>query len=181
MVFRRTVVVLAAWSACALFSTAPAEAQEPLQRGFSSVTLGMELDAAKLALAGDPNFRYRGDPDVSLVPGRRLPVIDAAGVVYVERGLFQFRGDRLYLITILLDRGRLDYFSVYRTLVDRYGEPIRLDPGSAVWENETTRVTLERPLTVKYVDLPVFFAIIDEGRMEEALDQISRDRFLDQL
>lgn len=152
-----------------------------LQRGFSSLTLGMSLDEAKSVLADDPYFAYRGDPDVSFLPERDLPVIAVDGRTFVARGLLQFTDDALTILTLELDRGRLDYFSVYESLVSQYGEPIELDPRSARWEDGATRITLERPLVVKYLDVASFEARVDSGRMEESLDAVARDRFLDEL
>lgn len=170
-----------------LLRLAPAHAQEdgfadsPLQRGFGSLVLGMTLAEAQDALLVDPSFRYRGEPDVQLVPRTDLPLIESEGRAFIDRGTFQFRDERLYLITLLLNGQRLDYFSVYTSLVDQYGEPVSLDPGQAVWEDETTRIALERPLTVKYIDRQTFDSIIESGRMEEALDAVTRERFLEQL
>ncbi len=155
-------------------------AQE-LQRGFSSIELGMGLEEAKRALEDDPSFRYRGDPDVQFLPLTEIPLIETEGRAFIDRAVLQFRNGSLAVLSLMLDRGRLDYFSVYESLVSRYGEPVRLDPGQAVWEDGTTRLTLERPLTVKYIDLPTLNALIEAGRAEEALDEITRERFLEQL
>lgn len=157
------------------------EPERPLQRGFSSVTLGMGLDAVKQMLQQDDFFRYRGDPDVSLIPSTNTPLIDAAGRAYIRRGLFQFRENQLYLISLVLDGGRIDYFSVYESLVRQYGEPDSLSPQLTVWTDDQTRISLERPLTVKYTDVTTFDAIVEEGQMLEALEDISRDLFLEQL
>lgn len=154
---------------------------EELQRGFSSVELGMPLEQAQEALLTDPNFLYRGGPDVQFLPITRKPIIETEGRAFIETGIFQFHEGELYVISLVLNRSRLDYFAVYENLVDQYGEPERLDPGQAVWENERTRVSLERPLTVKYIDLPVFRAIVEAGAVEEALDEVTRERFLEQL
>ena len=152
-----------------------------LQRGFSSIRLGMALDEAKEALQTDPHFRYRGDPDVQFLPLTEIPLIETEGRVFVDRAVLQFQDDDLAVIALMLDRTRLDYFSVYESLVSSYGQPTRLDPGQAVWEDGRTRIALERPLTVKYIDVPTLNAIIESGRMEDALDEVTRERFLDQL
>ncbi|MFW6293844.1 MAG: hypothetical protein ACOC7V_16185 [Spirochaetota bacterium] len=154
---------------------------EALQRGFSLLELGMSIDAAKAALLEDPSFRYRGEPDVQFLPTTEIPIIETEGRAFVDRGIFQFHEESLYIISVVLDRARLDYFSVYESLVDQYGEPDRLDPGQAVWESAATRISLERPLTVKYIDSDVLSSIIEAGEIEEALDRITRDRFLEQL
>ena len=152
-----------------------------LQRGFSSIRLGMALDEAKEALQADPHFRYRGDPDVQFLPLTEIPLIETEGRAFIDRAVLQFQNGNLAVVALFLDRTRLDYFSVYGSLVSSYGQPTRLDPGQAIWEDGPTRIALERPLTVKYIDVPTLNAIIEAGRMEEALDEITRERFLDQL
>ncbi len=141
----------------------------------------MGIDEAKRALQDDPSFRYRGDPDVQFLPLTEIPLIETEGRAFIDRAVLQFQNDSLAILSLMLDRRRLDYFSVYESLVSQYGEPLRLDPGQAVWEDASTRVTLERPLTVKYIDLPALNARVEAGRAEEALDAITRERFLEQL
>lgn len=184
-VMKRNFVMISIASFVLVHAAVPAATQEldsePLQRGFGSLVLGMTLPEAQEALQVDPSFRYRGGPDVQFVPLSDRPLIETAGRAFVDRGTFQFRDDRLYLITLSLNDDRLDYFTVYRSLVDQYGEPVSLDPGQALWEDEATRIALERPLTVKYIDRPTFDSIIESGRMQEALDEVTRERFLEQL
>ncbi|MFW5688730.1 MAG: hypothetical protein ACOC1U_04080 [Spirochaetota bacterium] len=181
-----TLAGVLAWT---LASAPLAAAQEPapetggqaLQRGFSSLELGMNFEQARVALLTDQSFRYRGEPDIQFLPVTRIPIIETAGRAFVDRAVLQFHDDTLYIISLLLDRSRLDYFSVYEALVEQYGEPDRLDPGQSVWENESTRISLERPLTVKYLDRATFTGIVESGRMEAALEEVTRERFLEQL
>ncbi|MFW6292089.1 MAG: hypothetical protein ACOC7V_07135 [Spirochaetota bacterium] len=160
--------------------TAPREPGR-LQRGFSSLELGMSMEQTRAALGTDPSFRYRGDPDVSFLPRTEVPVIEVAGRAFIDTAVLQFRDQTLYVISLVLDPSRLDYFAVYESLVEQYGEPDALDPGQAIWESEDTRIALERPLTVKYLDVPTFRGIVESGEMDEALDEVTRDRFLEQL
>jgi hypothetical protein len=152
-----------------------------LQRGFSALELGMTFESAKDALATDPSFLYRGEPDVQFLPLTERPIIEVEGRAFIDTAILQFRDDALFVLSLVLDRTRLDYFSVYESLVARYGQPTALDPGQAVWDDGRTRVSLERPLTVKYLDVALFTELVESGEMEEALDAVTRDRFLDQL
>ena len=152
-----------------------------LQRGFSSLELGMDIDTVKTLLRDDAQFAYRGDPDVTFLPSTQLPIIETAGVAFIDRAILQFRDERLFVISLLLNRRRLDHYSVYTALVARYGEPVELDPSAAVWDDGQTRVSLERPLTVKYIDRVALDAMIDAGRAAEALDALTRELFLDGL
>jgi hypothetical protein len=66
-------------------------------------------------------------------------------------------------------------------LTAKYGEPKTLDPREAVWEDETTRMSLERPLTVKYIDLTVFNQIIADSKLESGNELKNREEFLSEF
>jgi hypothetical protein len=54
-----------------------------------------------------------------------------------------------------------------------------LDPKEAVWETDDTRIAIERPLTVKYIDKQVFNDIINESGLIESRQVQERQEFLD--
>ena len=108
-------------------------------------------------------------------------LIETQGLSYIDRAYFQFHEGKLYTIILALDPERIDHYTMYTTLVDRYGEPTSLDPTEAVWEFAFIRMALERPLSVKYVDTAVFGSILRENAKAESLNSLSRDRFLDQF
>jgi hypothetical protein len=47
--------------------------------------------------------------------------------------------------------------------------------------SDTVRFSLERPLTVKYVDNKTFSAILSKGGAKKDLDQLSREKFIEQF
>jgi hypothetical protein len=153
--------------------------QPRLPGAFSNVALGMGVDTVKEQLQTDPHFAYRGDPDVTLTPDRQQQLIEAEGMLFVERGFFQFQDQELYIIILQLNRGRLDYYTMYTDLAGKYGEPDVFSPSQAVWENEEVRLSLEKPLTVKYVDLAVFESLVEAGEMERSQREVSREDFLE--
>jgi hypothetical protein len=152
-----------------------------LRRGFREVELGATFDVTENALIGDPAFQYRGRPDVSMALSDRERVIDTRGRVYVERGVFSFHNDRLFSISIYLSRQRLDYFQLFDQLTRRYGDPRDLDPERAIWEDGRTRIELERPLTVRYLDLATFQERRGRAETAEALEEVAREQFLEEF
>jgi len=152
-----------------------------LPAGFSSVELGMGVDSVKERLRSDPNFNYRGDPDVTLTPDREQQLIEVEGSFFVERAFFQFEDEELYIIILQLNRSRLDYFTMYTELEGKYGQPAVFEPSQVVWESEAVRMTLEKPLTVKYVSRPVFESLVASGEMERSQRDLSREDFLEQF
>ena len=150
-------------------------------RGFRSIQLGMELEQVKQLLIEDPLFDYRGDPDISFLPLPPQTLIETSGSSFIRRAYFQFDQDLLYIIILSMDPDRLDYYTLYSTLSGKYGQPTSLDPSEAVWQFEGLRLSLERPLNVKYIDSTVFEALKEEGQVQEDLWEISKDNFLQQF
>jgi len=80
-----------------------------------------------------------------------------------------------------LDPALLDHYSMFTNLTEKYGQPSYLDPKEAVWETEDTRVTLERPLTIKYIDKKVLNDIISESALIQSRRIKERQEFLDEF
>jgi hypothetical protein len=167
--------------AALLLAAAAAEAQQAGPRGFRAVELGMGLEAVKERLAADSLFAFRGDPDVSLLASPQQTLIECAGVSWVRRAFFQFHDGRLFSIILVLDPRLLDHYTLFQTLSRKYGAPARLDPAEAVWEFPGLRLSLERPLSVKYLDSELFAALQEQGRAGEDLSELTKQMFLEQF
>lgn len=152
-----------------------------LRRGFREIQLQLPMERVQDLLAADSAFDYRGPADLSMALSREEPVIDTRGRGFVQRGLFQFSREQLYIITLYLDQRHLDYFQLFEQLRQRYGDPVDLDPRRAVWDDAVTRIELERPLTVRYIDLDAFETIRQERRMLRAAQDVSREQFLEEF
>ncbi len=148
---------------------------------FGNIILGMSMENIKKELSADGNFNFRGDPDISILRRPDQSLIECRGYDFIERAFFQFKEDKLYSITILLNREMLDHYSLYTTLSGKYGDPDRLDPERSVWESETNILALERPLQVKYMDREIIEGITTGGRIFASLSELSREQFLEQF
>ncbi len=146
---------------------------------YRSIRLGMGIDAVKEALKQDAVFGYRGERDVSLLPTENRSLIESAGSYFISRSWFQFYKDNLYTMIFKLNTDTVDYYSVYSKFCEKYGEPASINPQRAVWENEHTRVVIERPLIVKYIDLMVFNELISQSTTEKAASETNRQNFID--
>jgi hypothetical protein len=164
-----------------VFAQAAAHPAQALPAGFRSISLGMGLDQVKKALAADPLFAYRGDPDVSFLPQTDQYLIECPGTTYLRRAYFQFADSRLFIMILVLDTQKLDHYSIFSALSTKYGPPGNLSPQESVWQSDTVRLSLERPLTVKYVDNKTFSAILAKGGAQKDLDQLSREKFIEQF
>ena len=156
-----------------------------LPNGYSSAKLGMDIDSLKEALKNDHQFGYRGDRDVSLSPsdGQFLIETDGSqfGFSFLERCWFQFAQDKLYIITLNLDRNKVDHYSVFSKLCEKYGNPDEISPKKSVWRDDNVVLSLEKPLTLKYVDAKVFDSKKDSSNVEKTTAEKARDDFLDSL
>jgi hypothetical protein len=154
------------------------ENPEPVSRQFRELFLGQSLEDLKLALMGDRLFRFRGDRDVSFLPVQEQTLVETTGLSYIRRAHFQLSDGAVYIMSFTMDTRLMDHYSVFTSFVKKYGEPQSLSPGEAVWETEDTRVSIERPLTVKYIDKTVFERLVEESRTIERQELLNREEFL---
>jgi hypothetical protein len=152
-----------------------------LPRQFRSLYLGMSLDDLKTALLKDSYFNFRGDRDVSLLPSREQSLVETSGSLFIRRAFFQFRDGELFIMALVMDVNQVDHYSIFTNFTAKYGEPTYLDPTETVWENDDTRIAIERPLTVKYIDKRVFNDIIDESAVNDLGRVQLRQDFLDEF
>jgi hypothetical protein len=151
---------------------------ETLPTSYREISLGMSLDELKTALSKDALFGYRGEEDVSFIPSREETYLETAGASFIKRALFQTKADKVYAMTFTLNTSLVDYYSVFTALVKKYGEPAYLDPGQAVWEDGSTRLSIERPLAVKYIDKAIFTSIVNEAGARKSQEIRLREEFL---
>lgn len=157
-----------------------------LPRGYHKIELGMSLEDTKTALLKDSTFGYHGDRDVSLIPGTNRILIETDseyghGSDFLSRCWFQFTQDQLYTITININQNKMDYYSMFTTLTKKYGEPDSLNPQKAVWKNEQTTLSLEKPLTIKYIDNELFDSTQNYSNLPKTGTEITRKMFLDEF
>ena len=152
---------------------------EPLPTGFRSIILGLDIETVKRRLEEDSYFIYRGEPDVSMLAEPNRSLIECRGFRFIDRAFFQFYEERLYTIILRLNPEEFDYYSVYSTLTEKYGESDSLDPEQVIWENEEVRLSLERPLSVKYIEVETFSSILEEAEADETFRAVTRREFLE--
>lgn len=159
---------------------------DDLPNGYRNITLGMSLDETKDALLKNAEFGYHGDRDVSLLPGANKVLIETdatsgIGSPFLQRCWFQFSQDQLYIITINVNLDKMDYYSIFTTLCNKYGNPTKLSPEGAWWKNDTVTMSLEKPLTLKYIDNQIFDDLKQYSNIEKSGVEKTRQMFLDEL
>ena len=154
------------------------EEPEDVPRQFRELFLGQTMDALQAALVKDGLFRFRGERDVSFLPVRDETLVETTGLSFVRRAYFQLNDGAVYIMSFTLDTRLMDHYSVFTSFVRKYGEPVSLSPQEAVWESDDTRVSIERPLTVKYVDKTVFSRLVEDAETQQGQGIIAREEFL---
>jgi hypothetical protein len=138
----------------------------------------MDRDSVIAALKKDPIFDYRGPEDLSLLPSPNQSLIEVAGLSFVTRGYFQFYEGKLWVMILVLNPDKVDHYSVYTSLVGKYGEPVALDPKESRWEDKTTRMALERPLSLRYMDMTVYGKLREGAGAKASAQELDRQGFL---
>ena len=163
----------------------PFFANDSIPNGYGGVELGMSLNQTKQALKHNMDFGYHGDRDVSLLSGENRVLIetDASryGYSFLERCWFQFYNDKLYIITINVNREKMDHYSIFNTLCKKYGDPVSLNPEKSVWKSGSVTMSLERPLTLKYVDEKTFEELKNQSTVGPDAREMTREMFLEGL
>ncbi|PKL26427.1 MAG: hypothetical protein CVV47_00400 [Spirochaetae bacterium HGW-Spirochaetae-3] len=160
-------------------ATAAVTAEGPaVPRSFRGIELGMPMDEVKAILTSDGIFAYRGEPDVSLLPRPDESLIEVSGLSFIRRAFFQFYEGKLFVMIFALNEKQMDHYSVFTSLSSKYGKPDALSPSESVWEDAATRMSVERPLAVKYIDMAVFDALKAKGVAEQSYEEILRADFL---
>jgi hypothetical protein len=141
----------------------------------------MSLEELKTALAEDSLFSFRGDRDVSFLPDPQQRLVETTGLSFIKRAFFQFHEGKLFIMAFSMNTDLIDHYSVFTALREKYGEPGELSPRQSVWENGATRLALERPLTVKYVDLDLFNGIMGASAAQESRELLRRQEFINEF
>ncbi|MBI9098252.1 MAG: hypothetical protein JEY91_07225 [Spirochaetaceae bacterium] len=152
---------------------------ESIPGGFHDFVFGDSLETVKNKLKSDSFFAYRGDPDVSMMLAPDKTIIDTAGSGFIERAYFIFFEEKLYQITLIMNRQMIDFYTFQTRFTKKYGNPDSLDPTGMIWEDNDNRLSLEYPLTVKYVNINVFSSLIEESELNRSHEEVLREDFLD--
>ncbi|MDR2417546.1 MAG: hypothetical protein LBD79_00655 [Treponema sp.] len=171
-----------------LLSAPSLEAQNTaLPRTFQGISLGMSRDALKATLSENKLFRNKVAQDdlLTLIPPspRDENTLEVDGVPrgFIRRAFFELHDEQVFTMSFVMDTALVDHYSVFMSLVNKYGEPSFLDPKRTVWQSDETWVAIERPLTVKYIDLGVFNVLIAGANAQQSANAQRREDFLNEF
>jgi len=145
---------------------------------FRGISLGMSLIQVREILKKDPYFNFTGGPDVYILPEKTQHLIECSGNAYIKRASFQFYDNKLYIMIIELQENKIDFYSLFTTLFHKYGKYESFSPRSVIWILQNTSLSLERPVVVKYIDMNVFNALKEQGKISKQAEQENLQKFL---
>jgi hypothetical protein len=70
---------------------------------------------------------------------------------------------------------------MFSTLSNKYGQPVKLNPQMALWENDEIILQLERPLSVKYILKETFDMLKTAATVEKSYEEQNLQNFLDEF
>lgn len=160
--------------------------KSPLPNGFANIQLGMSVEDTKDELLKNSDFGYKGERDVSLVPDKQQVLIETnaqsgLGSNFLTTCYFQFYEDELYIISINMNKEKIDHYSIFKTLTNKYGEPKSVTPQKSIWQNDEITMTLEKPLTLKYINNKIQNQLLQYSTIQKSSEEITQQMFLDQL
>lgn len=152
---------------------------QDLPMGYKEIQLGQTVEEVREILEKDSSFGFRGERDVSLLPTEERVLIETSGSSFFDRCWFQFYEGKLYSIILNINPERMDYFSMFKTFTQKYGGPTFLNPNKSEWKNENVILSLEKPLTVKYLDVQVFNTFQEKSEKATSTEDYLRQKFLE--
>ena len=75
----------------------------------------------------------------------------------------------------------MDHYSIFSALCKKYGRPNSVSPDKTLWENDDYSMSLERPLTLKYIDKNIFNQLQQKSLVNPSGSEITREMFLEGL
>jgi hypothetical protein len=75
----------------------------------------------------------------------------------------------------------MDYYSIFTKLTEKYGEPTSFNPQAATWKDAEVTMSLEKPLTLKYIDNKLFEQTQNYSNIQKSPTEITREMFLEDL
>lgn len=156
------------------------EVAAPAEWGFGGILLRADYESVIALLESSDVFNYL-HPTLSW-PSPDSPVIDVEGNGrFVKKGYFQFHNKKLYSITLELNQFSLDYYTLFNRFKIKYGDYALLSPQQVKWQSPIYSLALEKPLTIKYLDLEVHQQFMDQSQAGKSQAELTRDQFLEQF
>jgi len=154
---------------------------ELLSDGYKDIKLGMKKDQVMNIINNSPDFDPLKDEILSVRLEPDTEIITTEGLTFIELAYFHFHKDQLFQILLKISDDKIGYYTLLKSLTAKFGNPKSLNPKKASWENDRTKIVIEKPCTLKYQYLPVWNTLITKDNSTDTINKIIRDEFLKKL
>ena len=72
-------------------------------------------------------------------------------------------------------------YSIFTKLTEKYGQPAEFSPSAATWKDDNVTMSLEHPLTLKYIDNKIYKNTQNYNNVPISPTETTREMFLDEL
>lgn len=132
-----------------------------LARGYRGVELSMQMDKVSEILRRDrllevdirTDFGDLDEEPYHVIKARNVPYITS---VYYQFGTTQSVKKQLFAIVIHFNSRYNDFHSILNKMKKKYRDPELLTPNTAVWSDGKTKIIVNAPSTVKYIDINLY-------------------------
>jgi len=144
--------------------------------GYKNIRLGASREDAINAILSDytmilPRKYMTGKADITAEESETFLALEENR--FYRSGYFLFKNDALYSITVNFQPNQVDFLELLSALNSKYGKGAFLDADTVAWQNGDTRIILERPSIVKYINVNEIITASD-GRIREKESASSR-------
>lgn len=150
-----------------------------ISNGFEVIEMGMNRETVQENLYRSAFFFYQGEPEVTMLDRPAQTLLNCEGRGIVQKATFHFYEGKLFVITLILNPKEIDYYTLFTQFTKKYGDPEKMSPKAALWENEKTRLGLENPLAIRFVDVTIFDSMEKNGKIKENIKEKTREDFLE--
>jgi hypothetical protein len=132
-----------------------------LDIGFMGITLGMTRDEVLEFADNKDLIKVPKNRDVEFFPVENRKILTLSIEPEVPHIYLQFYNEKLYAITVVFDEDAVDFFTLARTLEEKYGPYTTLTPTWRKWKTGGSEIKVEKPAVVKYIAMEEFLEVTD--------------------
>ncbi|MBN2546467.1 MAG: hypothetical protein JXB50_11770 [Spirochaetes bacterium] len=154
---------------------------ELLSDGYKDIKLGMNKDQVMKIINSSPDFNPLKEELLTVRLEPDTEIITTEGLGFIELAYFHFHNEQLFQILFKISEEKIGYYTLLKSLTAKFGNPKKLNPKKAFWENDRTKIIIEKPCTLKYQFLPVWNTLITKDNSTDTINKIIRDEFLKDL
>ncbi|MDR2733655.1 MAG: hypothetical protein LBC99_03295 [Spirochaetota bacterium] len=155
---------------------------QELPDGYERYLFGMKRGEVIRLVSEDTNLVAYDADFIEGFEQEEWTVLIAVGPPLIDTAWFVFnKNEELYNIILRFNAQKFSYTDLLNALQKKYGRSRILGQDRTVWQNEHSRIQLERDLHVKYIDLARFAQVSREFRPELYQIRTDKVRILDML